>query len=756
MSGARLWPQDLTGLPRMRRLETWFRAFFGAWGLLSCVVVFLSSRGPLQVSGAATAVTLVLTLGGVALVVGRPAPALGVASLAAATAAGIWLSPDARVGIGAEWLLNVLFFGVVMVYALPRVLLLVTGFSIGYVALRWLQSGSEWVPVAVDDAVLFGAVSVAGSALLGALVRNVRQADLAHATRVRAELATSMDRAVAQEGEAVRQLLHDEAIAALRGVVDCRPGDEPAVREECRRAAEAVERAGSDVATGDGTVAGLVELAASESPLRVEVPDRVRAHRIPVDPAHEEAVLRALRESLRNARRHAHVDRVEVSWEQDGGAAVLRIVDRGVGFSHPTPGWGVANSLEQPMRSVGGAARISSRRGAGTTVELSWPTGVPDRGASGASARVHRDTLDAIGDDGRLLLAVAVPVLLAHTYMGFRYSLGDDTAGAELALAATVFVGTLLVVGRLRRQALRTAEALAVSVLAAAAIAAGLRLAGPHAVMTYDSWIIGQISVVLTFVAFVSTPARLALTAIPSVVVVGLVLGQPGVEVSRALGSMTAVTMPPLLGYAMGRSMREAGREVTEESERLAALTAQVQRRRVKARVTAKELAHARVAVAPWLRRIAVGAVPLGDPETAATARLLGHEVRDELHLPGLLDPSLRRRITAARATGTDVVLQPPSGPRLRAEVSLRLLDRVLDHAEGAVRVVLRFPTAESPRTRLDVVPGLTPTQVVAVLPGVAGSPHQVSRNAFSTTISVEDIEDSLDAAPARVAYNEA
>lgn len=87
------------------------------------------------------------------------------------------------------------------------------------------------------------------------------------------------------------------------------------------------------------------------------------------------AVREAIRESLRNTRKHAGVDRAQVRIvERFGGFAVIAR-DRGVGFrvGDPPGGFGLRESIVSRMAEVGGTAHIESRPGCGTTVTVWVP-----------------------------------------------------------------------------------------------------------------------------------------------------------------------------------------------------------------------------------------------------------------------------------------------------------------------------------------------------------------------------------------------
>jgi signal transduction histidine kinase len=81
-------------------------------------------------------------------------------------------------------------------------------------------------------------------------------------------------------------------------------------------------------------------------------------------------------EALRNVEQHAGTGEAEVTVTGGEGWAVVKITDRGRGFdpaATPPSRRGIRESITGRMLAAGGRAAIASRRGAGTTVTVSWP-----------------------------------------------------------------------------------------------------------------------------------------------------------------------------------------------------------------------------------------------------------------------------------------------------------------------------------------------------------------------------------------------
>jgi signal transduction histidine kinase len=98
-------------------------------------------------------------------------------------------------------------------------------------------------------------------------------------------------------------------------------------------------------------------------------------------PEIETAAFRVVQESLTNVVRHAHARRVDVLLRVADGRLVIRVHDDGRGFDPSVLAdghhFGVLGMTER-VRGLGGTFAVTSRPGAGTTVDASLPLASPE------------------------------------------------------------------------------------------------------------------------------------------------------------------------------------------------------------------------------------------------------------------------------------------------------------------------------------------------------------------------------------------
>jgi signal transduction histidine kinase len=91
-------------------------------------------------------------------------------------------------------------------------------------------------------------------------------------------------------------------------------------------------------------------------------------------PDRERALFLVLREAMTNAAKHARAGRVRVAVRTEGDTVVGEVADDGVGGARVEPGGGLDGAAER-LAPLGGAVRVRSAAGAGTTVTVRLPCG---------------------------------------------------------------------------------------------------------------------------------------------------------------------------------------------------------------------------------------------------------------------------------------------------------------------------------------------------------------------------------------------
>ena len=96
--------------------------------------------------------------------------------------------------------------------------------------------------------------------------------------------------------------------------------------------------------------------------------------------AHDEAevLADAVAQCLVNVARHAGVDEAELALGYGGGEVTVAVMDSGAGFDErevPEDRIGLRTSIRARIEQEGGAVRLWSTKGVGTTVVLTVPEG---------------------------------------------------------------------------------------------------------------------------------------------------------------------------------------------------------------------------------------------------------------------------------------------------------------------------------------------------------------------------------------------
>lgn len=471
-------------------------------------------------------------------------------------------------------------------------------------------------------------------------------------------------------------------------------------------------RTPADAAAAQPSLDQVLEEVAEGAPVAVhlDASPRLLSARCPADVA--DALRRALGEALRNVERHSGVRRASLEVQATGdGTWRVAVVDRGRGFpAQVRHGYGLEHSLHAPVVAVGGSVSLQQTPGGGATVVLSVPA--PDhRGAAGPRPwsderlqRTYHRTVLTSGGSISLVRAVAWPQGAVWTYLAVKYSLRTPSPWLLLALTTLLVGVTALVAIRLEHRPPTRRWVGAVWAVLVAAQLAGLVLLPAGGMLDYRSWPIGFVAVpVMTLCMFL--PRSLALVvALPHPLLILLAnrLDPALADGQLPVGSLNASLLTALLGIAIGDLLRRTSKLVEEERDRLSQAERALARRRARAEVTSLHLEHTRHVVVPWLERVGSGRVDLDEPATAARARTLSLEVRDDLYAPGLFDPALRRLVSAARSRGAVVEVGAGFAPGASDRTTGLLLRELVPHLRHGAKLTVATRDAHS---RISLVP---------------------------------------------------
>jgi phage shock protein PspC (stress-responsive transcriptional regulator)/signal transduction histidine kinase len=192
--------------------------------------------------------------------------------------------------------------------------------------------------------------------------------------QARALTAERAERIRSQERAEMAAHVHDSVLQTL-ALVQRRAGDPPAVAALARKQ----ERELRGWLSGDRPTAGAATLAAALRAAAEEIEEErnVTVEVVTVGDAvldeRLEALVAAAREAVLNAAKFSDAERVDLFAEVDAARVEVFVRDRGAGFDPDAVAAdrrGVRESIVGRMERHRGAARISSRPGEGTEVEL--------------------------------------------------------------------------------------------------------------------------------------------------------------------------------------------------------------------------------------------------------------------------------------------------------------------------------------------------------------------------------------------------
>jgi signal transduction histidine kinase len=655
-------PHALTARSRREAAELGLRYAVGAFAGVGAAAVGLSAllrAGPedawltvaLLAVWAAVAVRAALGHGGVGTALVLAGTALAPLALIGAPA------PAGILPTIAAMPTMVAVAGAVLVRRLPLAVALSAGVLGVQLAAGTARSGPRaavgWLaPVAM--------VAVMAFITRLALSRSARRADLRDAEQQRAEVAATRARARASAQTSWQGLLHDEVAAALRAA--CTPG---VGRLEVRRSAVDALTAIDGVGAGTGVgqvdlidalrelVAGTVTPVELSGPAELALPGPAVA-----------ALSGAVAEALRNVDRHAGATRAQVAVVRRGAQVRVRVGDDGCGFTPPSrlPAGGLRLSIVERMAQVGGFAEVLSAPGRGATVELVWSPAGGEPAAQGDASSADRA---AWGEVGRALTLAALPALAAAGIVaGVRVRAGA-VGPAGLAWYGLVMLATW---GTLRRGRSRLPLWWSVGAVALAEVGALVLVARAPASGWTDGalWPVIAIGPVLLLVSL-GSPRWLGATAFLAIQVGLIWVGLADrVRLDALLAGLVGAAYLLIVGWVLARASAGmvAGVERAVADDRDQVLRAW--ERAVHREVQGSRVARLDELVLPFLRALADGSLSADDEPVRVWARQLEQAVRDELHLPQVLDAQTRARVREARAQGcrvrfqSDGMLEPP------------------------------------------------------------------------------------------------
>lgn len=632
--------------------------------------------------------------------------------------------------------------------------------AVGYVGLvRWLgPEGYGWA--AVDDVVVTAGIWSAGALFVDELLRSRERVAAAQDELTQTELTSRFARTGDQVIATLRRILHDEVIGTLAAVADHRATRSPGrqscpscqtLQEDCGRVAHLLADGGASVVSQAGSLHELIEHCRRLSPVSIEV---VGQQGVPLDHAQADAVGRAVAEALRNVGRHAGASAAQVDWRLEKGEVCLRVTDDGGGAREPqrtmqreTGGFGLRASVQVPLAEIGGTAALTRIEGRGAVLEMRWPLRTPSQQSRHTPLEeAHDATRRALAGSHRTVMLVVLVVLACNGWVAVRYSLADARWWEQLVLALVVAAATVAVAVRYRRAPLGRLTLLFLSVALAGVVHVQLLLAGGSDTLRgYNSYAVGLAAMLVTVCAFYTPLGWSLLVATPLVtVVVGhLIVGDLDIGVGG--GAIIAALSPPLIGHAIGAYLRWSRQQEDEVEFRLKEAAAAVHRGELERALASRQLARVRQVVGPWLREVSTGEHDLHDPRVSTRARALAQSVRDDLHVPGVLDPVLSERIDRARQSGMDVVFEATDGDIHQAAPCLRLVDRLLDEETGATRIQVRLPERGRPAGSITVLPPPTPSALAGALASLEGWPHQVTHDEFAAVVTIQNLHELHD-----------
>ncbi|MFJ3161281.1 ATP-binding protein [Streptomyces kanasensis] len=598
------------------------------------------------------------------------------------------------------------------------------------------------------------------------------RADIALREDEDASEAAARERAARRSRREFQRLLHDDVGSALRaaGMSGVTAGER---RAEARRAVAALTSgavgaagtSGGDGAAGGngaGDGVGVADLVPLLTGLTATSVGGVPRPRVTTDFPAELTVPRevaaacagAAVEALRNVR-YAGAAHVVVRLRGDHRGLELTVADDGRGFVPSQvrrTALGLRDSVGRRMADVGGVADVRSRPGHGTTVTLRWSAPAPDaHGDRGPRRpRGQQETLRAaVGDVRGGLAAVCLPHLGVMAVVAVVQTAGTPALLGHLVWYLALAGATCLLLLRADRR-ISGRVAVPLLVVAVAGAVSCLRVIPPEAVTDYRSWPIGAVSPLLTLLVIVR-PVRQTLLALACeeagvAVLIAMdppVAGSAAGSVVMALPAMLAPATGVVMGLVIRRTLVTLGGAVLDAHRHRMVVVATESAARARAEQHRRRLREIDTQIVPFLRAVAADDGP-GPTAVRARADRLAQSLRDELHLPGVLDGPLRDLVGRAREAGCEVTIHaradddtapaetPARTALLRAVLTAALAD--LSTPDELVLGVQDGPAG--PTLSVVTMPG-DPRRAAALGAVLAGEPHTLEDSAELTWAEV-------------------
>lgn len=208
-------------------------------------------------------------------------------------------------------------------------------------------------------------------------------------------------RRASREAAEDARLVHDTVVNTLGAVANGVRADLPpeAVRERCR--ADAQRISGLLAGRRDVELPSLGDIEHEDWGLAIVrdgmVGDELRRQEALVGPETLRALHGATRELVRNATKHADVDRVVVSIDRRGDRLEVTVEDEGVGFDvGDVPLRGLDRSVRQRLDDVGGEVHVTSEPGRGTRARLRAPLATAAPTAVEAESKASRAATEVV------------------------------------------------------------------------------------------------------------------------------------------------------------------------------------------------------------------------------------------------------------------------------------------------------------------------------------------------------------------------